>query len=88
MDFFNGLINMIHPAQREILPQDTPNKIYIECLGDTLNDIFAVCQDKWGNSVGLDQLKIDHEHIQVKCFGYDQYDSSDYRNYFVITKVE
>jgi hypothetical protein len=73
---------------KEKLPQDTENTIYIEVSGiDTIKDLISNAQDKWGEEIELDKLKIEHEHIQVKCFGYDQYDSSDYRNYFVITKI-
>jgi hypothetical protein len=74
--------------EKEILPQDTEDKIYIEdfCI-DTVMDLFLKVIEKWGPKVDILNLKIEHEHIQVKCFHYDQYDSGDYRNYFVITKV-
>jgi hypothetical protein len=75
--------------EKEILPQDTEDKIYIEVSGiDTVNDLISKSQDKWGEEVNLDKLKIEHEHIQVKCFGYDLYDSGDYRNYFILTRVK
>jgi|LakMenEpi03Aug12_release.lakeMendotaPanAssembly.Ray.scaffolds.fasta_scaffold375157_2 hypothetical protein len=71
---------------KEVLPEDTENKIYIEeMLLFSIEDLINICNEKWDN-VKLSELKIEHEHIQVKCFGYDQYDSSDYKNYFVVTK--
>ena len=74
--------------QKETLPQDTENKIYIEVSGiDNINDLIFEAQDKWGKAIDIDKLKLEHEHIQVKCFGYDQYDSGDYRDYFVITRI-
>ena len=71
---------------KEKLPQDTDTTIYIENWEiRSLNDLIVRSQQKWGLFVSLEDLKIDHEEIQVKCFGYDQYDPGDYRNYFVIT---
>lgn len=71
---------------KERLPIDTDTKIYIENWEiRSLNDLIVRSQQKWGLFVSLDDLKIDFEEIQVKCFGYDQYDPSDYKFYFVIT---
>lgn len=70
---------------KEKLPQNTDSIIYVEDWEiRTLKDLLDVSQLKWGN-VDLSRLKIEFEEIQVKCFGYDQYDLDDYRNYFVIT---
>lgn len=71
---------------QERRPIDTDTKIYIESyLINTIQDIIDSCNEKWGD-ISLTDLIIEHEHIQVKCFGYDQYDPSDYIDYFVITK--
>lgn len=70
----------------EKLPQDTDTKIYIEnTYYYSLHDIVTKCREKWGFIVTLADLKIDFEEIQVRCFGYDQYDPGDYKFYFVIT---
>lgn len=69
----------------EKLPVDTDTKIYIEnTYSYSIFDLLLKCEEKWGN-VKMDDLKIDYEEIQVKCFGYDQYDPGDYKFYFVIT---
>jgi hypothetical protein len=69
------------------LPKDTDDKIYIWVYDIyTLNDILIKCQEKWGEDVCMDSLLIEPEHIQVQCFGYDQYDPSDWRDYFVVTR--
>lgn len=76
-------------TEREILPQDTEDKIYIEDWEVTdLMDLNAKAKEKWGPSVSFLNLNIEHEHIQVKCFNYDQYDAGDYRKYFVLTRVK
>jgi len=73
--------------QKEILPKDTDDKIYIWVYDiETINDILIKCQEKWGDDICIDTLSIEPEHIQVKCFGYDLYDSDDYRDYFVIRR--
>ena len=68
------------------LPKDTNSLLYVEdTYFLTMQDLFDKAREKWGN-IGLADLNIRHEHIQVKCFGYDQYDPSDYEDYFVISK--
>lgn len=72
------------------LPQDTDTTIYIEDLGYSLDDLINFCHNKWGKDkkwgpVYLSNLKITFQEIQIKCFGYDQYDPGDYKYYFVIT---
>lgn len=71
----------------ERLPENTPTVLYIEDIGYTINSLFALAQEKWGDEIGLEEIEVGYEHIQVKCFGYDQYDPTDYTNYFVLTKV-
>jgi hypothetical protein len=74
---------------KEHLPEDTENRIYIKDLDvGTIQHIIDICKEKFGKYVDVGELEIEHQHIQVKCFGYDQYDPSDYRNYFVITKKD
>ena len=71
---------------KEHLPKDTENKIYIEDYAiQNLNDLICKAQEKWGKEVDISSIYIEHEHIQVKCFEYDLYDPSDYKNYFILT---
>jgi hypothetical protein len=69
---------------KEKLPQDTDTKIYIKNLNYSLQELVDICKAKWDID-DLLRFKLDFEEIQVKCFGYDQYDPSDYREYLVIT---
>lgn len=74
-------------SKDERFSQNAEGTLYIEDLGYTLNELYIKAQEKWGDDIDLEDVKVEYEHRQVKCFGYDQYDSSDYRNYFVLTKV-
>jgi hypothetical protein len=72
---------------KQQLPEDTENKIYVEDWGtESLNDLICKAQEKWGEEVDIGSISIEHEHLQVQCFGYDQYDPEDYKNYFVLRK--
>lgn len=67
-------------------PQDTDNTIYIESyMIDSIQDILDACKEKWGD-IEPSNLMIEHDNIQFKCFGYDQYDPDDYIDYFVVTR--
>lgn len=69
------------------LPKDTDNKIHIEeYLVQNINDLIIFAQEKWGEDVDISKVSVMFEEIQVKCFGYDQYDSGDYIKYFILRK--
>lgn len=69
------------------LPTDTDTKIYIEeYLIQNINDLIIYAQEKWGPEVDISKVSVIFEEIQVKCFGYDQYDPADYIKYFILTK--
>ena len=69
------------------LPKDTDNKIHIEeYLIQNINDLIIYAQEKWGEDVDISKVSVIFEEIQVKCFGYDQYDPADYIKYFILSK--
>jgi hypothetical protein len=69
------------------LPKDTDNKIHIEeYLVQNINDLIIFAQEKWGEDVDISKVSVIFEEIQVKCFGYDQYDPADYIKYFILSK--
>ena len=69
----------------EKFPEDTYNTMYVKNYGTlTIGDLIAKAREKWG-LFEISELSIDHQNIQYKCFGYDQYDSTDYMPYFIIT---
>lgn len=69
------------------LPKDTDNKIHIEeYLVQNINDLIIYAQEKWGEDVDISKVSVIFEEIQVKCFGYDQYDPADYIKYFILSK--
>lgn len=69
------------------LPKDTDNKIHVEeYLVQNINDLIIYAQEKWGEDVDISKVSVTFEEIQVKCFGYDQYDPADYIKYFILSK--
>lgn len=70
------------------LPTDTDTTIYIlEESIYNLNELIIKAQEKWGEDVDISKVSVIFEEIQVKCFGYDQYDPADYIKYFILEKV-
>jgi len=67
-----------------ILPKDTDVKIYLEDVGNTLNELLIAAQEKWGDDVDISKIRVEYE-VQLKsCPGYDFYDA-EYINYFILT---
>lgn len=66
-------------------PENTDTTIYIyDSSTLTIQEIIDRAQEKWGEDISFDRLEITGEEIQVRCFGYDQYDPSDYCRYIVV----
>lgn len=65
------------------MPPDTPDTMYLCSRGYNLQDLLESIQEKWPE-ITFDEVSISAEHHQVKCFGYDLYDPSDYLNFVVI----
>jgi hypothetical protein len=53
-----------------------------------LEELIHYIKLKWGNNVDFDKVHISTEYIQIKCFSYDLYDSSDYATFIVIEYVK
>jgi hypothetical protein len=71
---------------RTYRPDDGPRIFYVE-TSETLDRIFELAEEKWPG-IKLNQIRIEAEHIQTDCLGYDRYDSGDYTNYLSITATE
>lgn len=66
-------------------PQDTSQVLYLLSVNLTLGDIVESAKRHFPDCE-MDDLKVEGENIQIKCFGYDLYDSGDYLDYIVITR--
>ncbi|RZK44590.1 MAG: hypothetical protein EOO61_03285 [Hymenobacter sp.] len=79
------------PTRQERLPENTYHIKYWPCAyGEelTLQEIIDLCARWWPEMNNLSDISIDKEEIQVRCFGYDLYDSSDYRWYWVFRRTD
>ena len=66
-----------------ILPKDNDVKIYLEDVGNTLNELLIAAQEKWGDEVDMSKIRVEYE-VQLKsCPGY-VYDA-ECINYFILT---
>lgn len=64
-----------------------PNEVKIELDGTiTLHDLFTKSMEAWPGTFFRD-VNIEYLHEQFKCFGYDQYDPSDWKDYIILRKV-
>lgn len=71
---------------RTYWPDSNEKTIYITAsVGPSLADIINTAQKKWPGC-SLNDIEISAEHIQTDCLSYDQYDSSDYTDFIVLTK--
>lgn len=72
----------------ERLPQDTEDTKYVPSSWEeevSLYEILDWCEHYFP---GVDprDIRVSHEEIQIRCFGYDLYDSNDWRWYWVYRK--
>ena len=68
-------------------PQNDDNTIYIDSeTNPSLQEILDAAREKWPD-IDFKDLNINSEYIHTRCIGYDLYDSNDYDNYIVITKI-
>ena len=65
-------------------PQNTAETLYIPS-GETIEYVIDRAKKHFGVD-DISELTISAENIQIRCFGYDQYDGSDWRQYLVITR--
>lgn len=65
-------------------PVNSENTLYIERYSvNILEELVDKIKEYWPNA-DLANVMIDVEEIQVAGFGYDQYDPSDYVEYYVL----
>ena len=66
-------------------PVNSENTLYIERYSvNILEELVEKAKEYWPGA-DLANVVIDVEEIQVAGFGYDQYDPSDYIEYYVLT---
>lgn len=71
----------------ERYPEDNEKTLHISTELTEMNMEYLMkrIHEKWPG-IGLSDLMISAERIQVRCFGFDRYDPGDYYDYIVITK--
>jgi hypothetical protein len=73
---------------RTFWPDDDENTLHIESnTCPTLAVLLEKAQEKWPG-VELHNIRISAEKIHTDCLGYDLYDSSDWTDFIILTKVE
>lgn len=60
-------------------------KIEISCLSfqDVLDKINEVLP-----GVPFEDIAVEYSHEQFRCFGYDQYDPTDWKDYIILRKTK
>lgn len=70
-------------------PEDTDTELYIPSYSNTsLADLIEKAKKHFGEDVSLEDLEIGSEYIHTNCITYDLFDSSDWTDFVVITKVK
>lgn len=71
---------------RSRYPEDTDRLLHIYGKMNLI-DILVRAQEKWPD-IKPEEIETDMSYVQVRCFGHDQYDSSDYACILEITPTE
>lgn len=72
---------------RTFWPDDDENTMYLDATQIwSLSDIHAKIEEKWPGA-SSENLRISSEKIHTDCLGYDLYDSGDYTDFIVITRL-
>lgn len=74
-----------HGEIERFWPDDDDSTIYI-CEDATLSEITDKINEKWPGT-SLDDIQISSKYIHTNCLTYDLYDSSDWTNFIVISKL-
>lgn len=89
--FIKGLVNMLgsnyysHELHKHVFPEDTATKLHLMSTNCwTLQNLIEFAQEKWGDSVSLEDIEMSSEKIQTRCFGYDLYDGGDYTDFIIL----
>lgn len=71
-------------------PENTKDTLYLDSYDTTsLDYILKAAKRHFRNeNLTIEDVDVSIEHIHTACVGYDQYVSSDYTNFFVITLVK
>lgn len=64
-------------------PENDETTLWIHS-GKTLQELIEAAQEKWPG-VKFEDISIDTVHHHQYCIYYDQHDSSDYVDYFVLS---
>lgn len=76
------------PSRAERLPQNTDDVKYVLSSWEeeiSLYDLMWQAEEYFPDTDPVN-IRISHQEIQFRCFGYDLYDSSDYRWYWVFER--
>lgn len=66
-------------------PKSDESTLFIQGRDHKLGDLIEQAKAHFGID-DVSDLTFDVDEIQIKCFGYDLYDSADYLFYTVISK--
>lgn len=66
-------------------PEDTETTLYFMSGFASLQDIIDRCESHFPDTK-FEDLNIESQNIQIRCFGYDLYDGNDWCQYIVVTK--
>jgi len=72
---------------RNFKPDNTESVFYFPAYGEyTFTELVDAANEHFGLELTIDDYRVGIEYIHTEAVGYDRYDSSDYTNYFVITR--
>jgi hypothetical protein len=69
------------------LPENTETTLYVLMNyfhSYTMNELLIIAQNKWGEDIDFDKLKIGSEYKQIANFGYRGYDPMDYTTFITL----
>lgn len=72
---------------RSFWPDNNEEVLYVASSGyesTTFQYLIELAKEHFGDRFNIETVTIEAEHIHTNCLGYDQYDPSDYTNFFVI----
>ena len=71
---------------RTYWPDDSEYGFYLE-FGADMNTILAKAQDKWGESIGLEELFITPKCFNTDCLGAGAFDPGDWTYFLHIARL-
>lgn len=72
----------------ERFPQDTDDTKYVPSSWEEELSLYEIehLAERYFPGTDPQNIRVSHEEIQFRCFGYDLYDSSDWRWYWVFRR--